>query len=771
MKGLSFRLTSTVGVIVLAATVAVALVGYLSGRASIEGQVRERIGSIATTAASASDQYVAARLEELRAMTTSALQETHLSSADRARLLFDYANAFGSNRYTEIAIVDLRGRTIVASTGAPSYADHPDIARAFSAATRPGISDLTQFSDVSSPVFVAYAPLIDENGKRAATLVARLQTTELIALVRALPVDGASALDLVHRGAPLAESRGAHGPAFRALPHALAVSAPVHPGELGLSISAGADPAVALRAVDDLALRSIAAGVVVFVLAWFGTLLTARRIARPLRGVAVAATRLADGDLDAHADVVADARETAELADAFNTMANTMRGVIGGVASASRTVAATARETLASAQAVREQSEEQARASASIVTALSGVTAQARTLDDDAQGLERSSREGLRSLDALLAEVNDTGAAIDQLRASVARSDEAGRALASHAVAVARRARDVAERADGANVAAARGGDAVRGLIADINDVGGALSATAVRLERLADATAGAISTQVEVIEDIAERSKLLALNAGIEAARAGEHGRGFGVIAQELHRLATGSKAASDEVKTLVTAVVAETHALVDDARDANAIATGAVARAEGTGTAIDTLLAQIADGVDGARAIGAIAEEQAMRGAEIERATDEMRAMAEATARAAMTVDTLARRVRGTIDLATHVAAKVAQATRGQGISFSIIERGANEIGAATVSVAAAAQQAVTATETLRAEIDALSEGVARFTGASGDGVSLQPYRAATSRAIAAAALRASGGASTSASAPHPSVQRTISSGSTTR
>jgi hypothetical protein len=54
-------------------------------------------------------------------MSTSALQVTSLSPVDRVKVLFDYANAFGSNRYTEIAIIDLAGRTLVASTaGSPS---------------------------------------------------------------------------------------------------------------------------------------------------------------------------------------------------------------------------------------------------------------------------------------------------------------------------------------------------------------------------------------------------------------------------------------------------------------------------------------------------------------------------------------------------------------------------------------------------------------------------------------------------------------------------
>ncbi|HYZ16678.1 MAG TPA: methyl-accepting chemotaxis protein, partial [Candidatus Acidoferrum sp.] len=487
MKSLAFRLTLTVGIVVLAATIAVSLAGYLSGRSSIEGQIRDRLAATATTTASQTDAYFAARIDELRQMSTSALQVASLSAVDRAKVLFDYANAFGSNRYTEIAIVDMAGHTVVASTGAPAYADHPDLLRTFATSTRPGIVDLTHFTDQTQDVFVVYAPLIDENAHRTGTLVARLQTTELAALVHGIPVDAATSLFLTHRDASLGEIRGTHGPTLGALRGALSASVPLVAG-MQLGVTAAADPTVALVAVNGLALRSAIVGCVVFLLAWFAILATARRIARPLRAVAAAATRLADGDLGARVEVARDVRETAELADAFNAMSATLREVIGGVGNATRTVAETARETLASARAVQGQSEEQARASAQISQALIGVVAGAQAIGTDAHELERSSREGLQHIDTLLAEVGGTTAAIEQLRETVERSSEAGRALASHAVSVAERASVVAERANAATASAGRGGEAVRRLVADIGEVGAALADTAGRLDHLADA-------------------------------------------------------------------------------------------------------------------------------------------------------------------------------------------------------------------------------------------------------------------------------------------
>jgi methyl-accepting chemotaxis protein len=93
-----------------------------------------------------------------------------------------------------------------------------------------------------------------------------------------------------------------------------------------------------------------------------------------------------------------------------------------------------------------------------------------------------------------------------------------------------------------------------------MNEVRGTIQETGKRIKRLGERSQE-IGGIVKLIDDIAERTSVLALNANMQAAVAGEAGRGFRVVADEVQRLAERSKEATDQIGKLVAAVQSETN------------------------------------------------------------------------------------------------------------------------------------------------------------------------------------------------------------------
>ena len=214
---------------------------------------------------------------------------------------------------------------------------------------------------------------------------------------------------------------------------------------------------------------------------------------------------LADGDLTVTASVTEDF--TGTIADSINYSVDQLRDLVATINLTAGQVAAAVQDTQATAMQLAEASEHQAR------------------------------------------QIAEASGAIQQMAHSI---DEVS-ANASESSAVAERSVAIANK----------GNEVVHNTIHGMDNIRDQIQDTAKRIKRLGESSQE-IGDIVSLIDDIADQTNILALNAAIQASMAGDAGRGFAVVADEVQRLAERSSAATRQIETLVRAIQADTNEAV---------------------------------------------------------------------------------------------------------------------------------------------------------------------------------------------------------------
>ncbi|MBK7995347.1 MAG: CHASE3 domain-containing protein [Blastocatellia bacterium] len=123
-----------------------------------------------------------------------------------------------------------------------------------------------------------------------------------------------------------------------------------------------------------------------------------------------------------------------------------------------------------------------------------------------------------------------------------------------------------------------------------------------------------AIGNIITTVNDLADQSNILAINAAIEAARAGEQGRGFAVVAQEVKNLADQSKTATKEIQTIVVDIQKATNLVVMSMEKASKAVETSVKQSMNAGESIKSLAKTIAENAKSITQITVSAQEQSI-------------------------------------------------------------------------------------------------------------------------------------------------------------
>ena len=202
------------------------------------------------------------------------------------------------------------------------------------------------------------------------------------------------------------------------------------------------------------------------------------------------------------------------------------------------------------------------------------------------------------------ANATETAAAVSETTATVEEVRQTSRVASE-------RARTVAENSQQAATVSLAGRHATDLTIERMNQIRQQMESIAegiVRLSEQSQAIGGIIAT----VDDIAEQSNLLAVNAAIEAAKAGEQGRGFAVVAQEIKSLASQSKQATGQVRGILSDIQKATSVAVLATEQGSKAVEAGMSQSRQTGSAIDNLAGSIQEAAQASIQIAASSQQQ---------------------------------------------------------------------------------------------------------------------------------------------------------------
>jgi methyl-accepting chemotaxis protein len=307
--------------------------------------------------------------------------------------------------------------------------------------------------------------------------------------------------------------------------------------------------------------------------------LIAGRISRPMNNLALQAKRVAEGDLEFQ--VVQESQdEIGQLTGAFALMVHNLRQIIGKVKETSESLSSAASQLSSASDQMATGAEEVACQTGTVATASEQMAATSGEIAQNCLYAADGSRQANDKAVAGVAVVKETVAVMDRIARCVRSS-----------------------------------ADTVESLGVRSNQIGNIIG----------------------TIEDIADQTNLLALNAAIEAARAGEQGRGFAVVADEVRALAERTTRATREISEMIKSIQKETSGAVTAMNEGVSEVKKGTLEASRSGEALQEILNQIESVTTQVNQIATAAEEQTATTGEITTNIQQITDVVNETARGA--------------------------------------------------------------------------------------------------------------------------------------
>ena len=350
-----------------------------------------------------------------------------------------------------------------------------------------------------------------------------------------------------------------------------------------------------------------------FVLLGLAGFVITRNISGPLRELSGAADKIAVGDLAVNISSNGRSDEVGVLANTFSRMTTSLQGM----ADVATKIAARDLRVV-----VKRQSDKDVLGNA-FVAMVDNLRQATSELSEGVNVLSSSGSEILASTAQVASGAAEVGTAIVQTTSTIEEVKQT-------ALVSSQKAKSVSESAQKAVHTAQEGKKSVDASLDGMKRIQTQMESIADSVVKLSE-QGQAIGEIIATVNDLAEQSNLLAVNAAIEAAKAGDQGKGFAVVAQEVKSLAEQSKQATAQIRTILGDVQKATTGAVLTTEQGNKAVDAGVKQSAEAGEAIKSLADIITEAAQAATQIAASSQQQLV-------GTDQVAAAMESIKQASM-------------------------------------------------------------------------------------------------------------------------------------